>query len=426
MPVERALGVEVLMERSTLANPRLFAMSLTTVLAMVLTAALAMVIPAALLTAPSAFAADAAPPASPAGTAATPVSTVTCPITAFEAGDTPDDAGGTITLSWKSTEERPILVMRAGSPAGPYEMIASVASKQATFNDASVPDGTPYFYKLACPAGADTVYTAVAGPVEAKGNWLNTRRVNALVLSMFMFVLVVVYIRIARRGKPLYIRKIAGLSAMDEAVGRATEMGKKMFYIPGIMSISEIQTIASLSILAYVAKRAAIYGADLEVPNTDPLTFTAAMETVKQAYLEAGKPDQFRDDMVTYITYDQFAYAASVSGKMVRERPATNFLIGSFFAESLIFAETGQSVGAIQIAGTADVTQLPFFVATCDYTLMGEELYAASAYLSREPVLLGSIKAQDIVKAVLLAVIGIGIITYALGFEFIRNMLTAV
>jgi hypothetical protein len=202
-------------------------------------------------------------------------------------------------------------------------------------------------------------------------------------------------------------------------------MGKKMFYIPGIMSLSEIQTIASLSILAYVAKQAAIYGAFLEVPNTDPLTFTAARETVKQAYLEAGKPDQFKEEMVTYITYDQFAYAASVSGKMVRERPATNFLIGSFYAEALIFAETGQSIGAIQIAGTADVTQLPFFVTACDYTLLGEELYAASAYLSREPVLLGSIKAQDMVKAMLLAVTGLGIIAYAFGWSIIRDVLTA-
>ena len=112
--------------------------------------------------------------------------------------------------------------------------------------------------------------------------------------------------------------------------------------------------------------------------------------------------------MVTYITYDQFAYAASVTGKMVREKPAANFLIGSFFAESLIFAETGQSTGAIQIAGTAELAQLPFFVTACDYTLIAEEIYAASAYLSREPVLLGSIKAQDMVKALLMIVIGAG------------------
>jgi hypothetical protein len=201
-------------------------------------------------------------------------------------------------------------------------------------------------------------------------------------------------------------------------------MGKKMLYIPGILSINEIQTIASLYIMKYVAQRTATYGAQLEVPNIDPLTFSAARETVKQAYMEAGKPDQFKEDMVTYITYDQFAYTASVTGMMVRERPAAHFLVGSFFAESLILAETGQSVGAIQIAGTAELAQLPFFVTTCDYTLMGEELYAASAYLSREPVLLGSIRAQDTVKAFLMLIMVIGIVALAFGWDGIRELLT--
>jgi hypothetical protein len=161
----------------------------------------------------------------------------------------------------------------------------------------------------------------------------------------------------------------------------------------------------------------------MEVPNIDPLTFSAARETVKQAYAEAGKPDQFSEDMVTYITYDQFAYAASVTAKMVREKPAANFLIGSFFAESLILAETGYSTGAIQIAGTADLAQLPFFVTTCDYTLLGEELYAASAYLSREPVLLGSIKAQDTVKAMIMVTVAAGIVIWIFGSDILRELL---
>jgi hypothetical protein len=208
---------------------------------------------------------------------------------------------------------------------------------------------------------------------------------------------------------------------VDEAVGRATEMGKKILYIPGIMSMDEMQTIASLAILGHVAKLSATYNADLEVPNKDPLTFAAARETVKEGYLEAGRPDLYREEIVNYVTYDQFAYTASVTGKMVRERPATNFLIGSFYAESLLLAETGQSTGAIQIAGTAEVHQLPFFVVACDYTLIGEELYAASAYLSREPVLLGSIKGQDITKFLLILALCLGVIFESLGLGFFRN-----
>jgi hypothetical protein len=136
---------------------------------------------------------------------------------------------------------------------------------------------------------------------------------------------------------------------------------------------------------------------------------------VKASYLAEGRPDLYREDMVNYVTYDQFAYTATVSARMIREKPAAIFLVGYFFAESLILAETGQSTGAIQIAGQADPTQLPFFVATCDYTLIGEELYAAGAYLSREPVLLGSMRGQDFAKA-LLIVLGLsGIVAVSLG-----------
>jgi hypothetical protein len=133
-------------------------------------------------------------------------------------------------------------------------------------------------------------------------------------------------------------------------------------------------------------------------------------EMVREAYTQAGKPDAFDEDSVFFITQSQFGYVAAVDGIMVREKPATNFYMGAFFAESLLLAETGAATGAIQIAGTDKVTQLPFFITACDYTLMGEELYAATAYLSRDPLFLGSLKGQDWSKAVIIACVLIGTI----------------
>lgn len=347
------------------------------------------------------------------------------PISDLTAYDTPGDGGRSITLEWRGQSELMLTVERATADQEDYEPVAEVLALDEGYTDFGVEDGPKYYYRLAYEVAGDTLRTGAFGPVASKSNWFRRRRLTALVLTCLMFVLVVSFIQVAKKGRELYIRRIPALSAIDEAVGRATEMGRKILYVPGILSLSEIQTIASLAILGHVAKQTALYGADMEVPNIDPLTFSAARETVKEAYTEAGKPDKFREDMVTYITYDQFAYAASVTGKMVREKPAANFLIGSFFAESLIFAETGQSTGAIQIAGTAELAQLPFFVTACDYTLIAEEIYAASAYLSREPVLLGSIKAQDMVKAGLMILIGAGIITYTFGIEFIRDVILA-
>jgi len=345
------------------------------------------------------------------------------PVSGLEARDTPGDEGQSITLTWQPQATAMLVVMRSTSRDSGFEIIGDALASDGAYVDITAADGTEYYYRLASATEVDTLYTSSAGPVVSTSNWFRTQRVNTLVLTILLFVLVVGFIQLAKRGKELFIRRITGLSAVDEAIGRATEMGRKILYIPGILSLSEIQTIASLYILGHVAKKTATYGATMECPNIDPLTFTAARETVQQAYMEAGKPDMYKEEMVTYITYDQFAYTASVTGKMVRERPAANFLIGSFFAESLILAETGQSVGAIQIAGTAELAQLPFFVTTCDYTLIGEELYAASAYLSREPLLLGTIKAQDTIKAILMITMAAGIVALALGSDIIPRLL---
>src|SRR5690606_4039537 len=141
----------------------------------------------------------------------------------------------------------------------------------------------------------------------------------------------------------------------------------------------------------------------------------AGREIIKEAYSTAGRPDAYSDDMVHYTTDEQFGYVAAVNGIMVRQKPATCFYLGAFFAESLILAETGNSIEAIQIAGTAMPAQLPFFVAACDYTLIGEELFAASAYLSEEPKQLGSLKGQDVGKAIALAAIIVGVIAATVG-----------
>ncbi len=222
-------------------------------------------------------------------------------------------------------------------------------------------------------------------------------------------------------------------AAVDDAVGRATEMGKPVLYIPGIMDMDDIQTIASMVILGRVARKTAEYGSALLVPTSRSVVMSVAQEVVKEGYIQVGRPDAYNKENIQYLTDDQFGYAAGVDGIIVREKPAAIFLLGTFYAESLILPETGRSVGAIQIAGTAMPSQIPFFVAACDYTLIGEELFAASAYLSREPKLLGSLKGQDAAKLFFMILIVVGVISATIGdfwsplksvAEFLRRLVT--
>jgi uncharacterized protein DUF6754 len=354
--------------------------------------------------------------------------------------DTPNDAGGSLTVTWApSSIDGPgvryqILLSEASAGgnqtvASP-KVIAEFPSNSHYIRDSKSPwwarpapahyhrfdiksgkgveikDHTVYAVILAVLRGAERIQTASMRG-EPAPNWMNWNQMNNLLLVLLFSAAVFGSIRLARR-RTLALRRIPGLDAVDEAIGRATELGKPILFLTGAGGMNDPSTLAAAVILGRVAKRVAAYETDLLVPHRDPIVMSVCQEVTSQAYLEAGKPDAFKEDSNFFITDDQFSYTAAVDGLMLRKKPAANFFMGSYFAESLLLTETGASTGAIQIAGTDSDHQLPFFVTTCDYTLIGEELYAASAYLSREPVQVGTLRGQDLGKAFILMMIGVG------------------
>ena len=355
------------------------------------------------------------------------------PPTQFRAEDVPGDAGTGIDLFWtlskddeENTKPRKVLryvisrkqiggseeavVLESGTPLvveveenkPEFEVIGEATYRKNKFRDSNCETGVPYLYRIQAfgPGNTSSPVVEIKEPIIATLQWFNLQRSWFAVFVFLICGSVIVFIEMARRGKTLKIRKIAGLEAIKDAVGRATEMGRSCLFVPGIQDINDIQTVAGITILAQVAKTTADYRATLEVPTSRSLVMTTARDTVEAAYLQAGRPDEYNEDDIYYVTDEQFGYVASVTGKMVRDKPAACFYMGAFYAESLILAETGNSVGAIQVAGTAMPTQLPFFVAACDFTLIGEEFFAASAYLSGEPQQLGSLKGQDFGKLI--------------------------
>ena len=293
-----------------------------------------------------------------------------------------------------------------------YKKVGSQTYGVNSFTDSDVKEGMSYLYGVIAlsPSGNASAMTMMDYPVTAVMQWFDYEKAWMGIILLILSGCIIIYIRIARSGRELKVREIAGLSAVDEAVGRATEMGRPILFINGILDINDIQTLAGLTVLSRVAKTAAEYGATLEVPTARALVMTTARETVQEAYLSAGRPDAYQEDRIYYLTDEQFGYVAGVTGTMVRDKPAACIYMGAFYAESLILAETGNHIGAIQVAGTAMPSQLPFFVAACDYTLIGEEFFAASAYLSGDPQQLGSLKGQDLGKLLGGGLIIIGVV----------------
>jgi len=313
-------------------------------------------------------------------------------------------------------------VERSGERNGLYEKVAQeepTAREQQRGQFTIIVEkcvrGEPYWFRVAtvdpAPQGQSSRFVSPAddNPVVPTRQYFDGNRFWLLMILLLVCGAILMFVGLAWLGMPLKIRKIPGLEAIEEAVGRATEMGRSCLYVPGIQDMNEMQTIAGLTILSRVAERAAEYDCRLETPTSKSLVMTAARETVESAFLAAGRPDAYQPDDIYYVTDEQFAYVSFITGKMVREKPAACFYLGSFYAESLILAETGNLIGAIQIAGTAQPAQLPFFVAACDYTLIGEEFFAASAYLSGAPDQLGSLKGQDAGKLLVAALILVGV-----------------
>ncbi len=350
--------------------------------------------------------------------ASEPVSADTVlPPTDITAANHKYDNGGEIDVAWKPSPDDTgkilgYIVYRSHDDQ-PYDSIGFAIAGTATFRDDKAEDGIPYRYRVAALSltGTQTM-SQPSAPAVATWEFFDVDKWNILLWMIVVCSAVIGFIISARVGRKLYIRKIAGLEALEEAVGRATEMGRPILYIPGILDMDDVQTLASITILSRVSRIVADYDSKIRMPVARSLVMTTARETIREAYAAAGRPDAYNEDTVHYVTDEQFGYVAAVNGIMVREKPATCLYLGAFFAESLILAETGNSIGAIQIAGTARPGQLPFFVAACDYTLIGEELFAASAYLSGDPKQLGSLKGQDVGKFV--AMVGIVIGAFAM------------
>ncbi|QUL99055.1 MAG: hypothetical protein IMF26_03015 [Candidatus Fermentithermobacillus carboniphilus] len=229
-------------------------------------------------------------------------------------------------------------------------------------------------------------------------------------------------ISLAVRGKKIDIRPIAGFEAMDEAIGRAAEMGKPLHFTPGFGGLVAA-TFAGLEALGYIAKKAAEYDVRLIVTVSQPETYAVTEQVERQAYLEAGKPESFRPEDCRFISPDQWAYASGVVGVLNREKVASNIMIGQFAAEALILAEAGNTVGAVQIAGTTNAYQIPFFVVACDYVILGDEMFAAGAHFAKNQVHLGSLRGEDLVKVICIGLIVVGAILTTFGNKTLSDLM---
>jgi hypothetical protein len=247
----------------------------------------------------------------------------------------------------------------------------------------------------------------------------------SLILFGLFSALEFYFYREGKQGKARQLRRVEGVDKIDEAIGRATEMGRPVFTITGLDSFFSSNTpavVVNLNVISYVSRKASEMGTPLILGVGPSDVLPVATELYKQGCAAAGKPEMFKESNVRFLTPQQWAYTAGILGIMERERPGACVFIGRIYAEALHFGVIGRRIGALTIAGNTDLGMASFFVVTCDYTLLGEEMYAAGAYVSGDPFQINAIVGQDVMKWFVSILLLIGVAAVTAGSRVMQNL----
>jgi hypothetical protein len=247
--------------------------------------------------------------------------------------------------------------------------------------------------------------------------------IDLVVLLIFgAFVYISYYV--SKQGRSWYIRPIEALIIMEEGVGRAAEMGRPVVMTPGMSGLNSPLTLAGLSITGEINQQCASIGVKPINITSDASVSLVLEAMVRNTFLSAGKEDEYAPGQYVHWTGgEQFAYATYLMGTIMSEKPATVIFVGNFLSDIMMNAEIGKRVDALEVGGTLDTTAMATMAMVCDSVLIGEEIYAAAATITKDDVLAGSIAGQDWSFVLMLAILVLGIISCLAGIPLLKDLL---
>jgi hypothetical protein len=231
-------------------------------------------------------------------------------------------------------------------------------------------------------------------------------------------MLVFFTVRIRAGGRPT-LRRIRGFEILKGVMGRAIESGRTLHLSLGVGSMANETTadsLAGLSVLNYLTEQAVKTGISPTVSMADPTVMLYAQNAIRSAYTANPAEAETAYRNVRWIAPQPAAYAAGVMNILSLENAEANVMVGKFGDEYLLMGETAARRQMTHVGGTSDPNTLPFIYASAQETLLGEEIYAAGAYLNRVPAHIGSLVAQDAMRWLVAVVIlgGIVVATFKL------------
>ncbi len=220
-----------------------------------------------------------------------------------------------------------------------------------------------------------------------------------LVLGLLLFLLT----RSVRAGRPVVLRPLSGFHGLQGQIGRAIESGRQLHLTLGqasLVSRANPTSVSAASVLDSLAKDGCANGTPPLVTVGEGTLLPLAQGSVQHALIEAGRSGKFDLSSTQFVAHetDPFAYSAGVAVLLQQKRVASNIMVGRFGPELAIMAEAANRQNIDQVIGTDDPSALAIAVAAADDVLIGEELFATSAYLEGNASQIASLQLQDILR----------------------------
>lgn len=216
--------------------------------------------------------------------------------------------------------------------------------------------------------------------------------------------------RKANLSSPVF-RPIAAYEKLPELCAAALESGRGIQLNWGNAPLGGATTpdsLATLQVLQAVARTATLSAKGVTVVSGDPTALLLAQDVLQQAYLE--NPNSFVPYQPQHLNWhgdSAFSAVAGMQAVALAEKPALQISFGAFGSEAALLTNPVRPIGQLtdMLGTTTPNAQSLSQVLTPQMPLLGEDVYAAGAYLNHKPEHIASLQAQDTARAVLIAVI---------------------
>lgn len=252
---------------------------------------------------------------------------------------------------------------------------------------------------------------------------LPTDTLLLLIVLMIVVILTLLLHERVRLGKlMLTLRPLRGLETMRRAIAHGAETGRALHLSPGPGAVggrgSTAETIAGLIAVERVATEAALNGATILASSGDAVTHLALRGSLRQAYQRAGLGQDYRSSSVQLVAHqDPIAYASGVTTLYSRQKLEASQMLGAFDQELLLAGEIGEQRQVPQLLGATSPIAQPLAVLSGEGALIGEEIYAAEAYLSTNTTTQARLATQDLLRTVVIVVLIILAVLSAAGIQ---------